>query len=196
MKTKLVEMWKYLLDWLTTIKFYLISKFISQKQKRNMLSQAKNQAEVILKDNGLIVPFEVYLEDKKDLFFRTAAMYQLGSSEKGLVKIFIKSHLIGRDIDRLVLFILHEYSHAIYDEGFMWDLNLSSDILKVIELLRGNKYVPFYRINVDDEKENFCEIFAYYLFNRKKDFKFKDEFEELCKSIIQKYNQIHATRAR
>ncbi len=119
-------------------------------------------------------------------------MYQLESSEKGVVKIFIKSHLIGKNIDRLVLNILHEYCHAIYEDGFMWDLNLGTDILKLQELLRGDKYVPFYRINVDEEKEIFCEIFAYYLFNRNNDFKFKDGFEETCKSVIQKYNQIHA----
>jgi hypothetical protein len=189
---------KHKRDWLTTIKFYLISKLISAKEKRNVLSQAKNQAEAILKDNGLIVPFEVYLEDKKDKYFRTAAWYQLGSSEKGLVEIFIESHLIGKDIDRLVFNILHEYSHAIYEEVMLCGLGL--DIVKIIELIRkykhGNKYVPFYHHNVDEEKEDFCNFFADYLFNRKKYVKFKDEVEVLCNRVIQEYSQIHSMRAK
>jgi len=183
-------------DWLTTIKIYIISKFMPQKEKNEILIQAKNQAEDILTKNGLNIPFKVYLEDTKDIKFRTIAMYDKGSSERGMVKIFIKSHLIGKDIDGVVRCILHEYSHGIYEEGFTRNCELGLEILKLMEYI--NPHLPQEREEIifdsnhyHSEKENFCDWFASYLMNRNSENK---EIEKICENIIQKYIQNRTNR--
>jgi hypothetical protein len=166
---------------------------MSSKKKYEILSQAKNHAETILKNNKLNVPFEVSLEKIKEP--KTIAIYHVNSSKEGLVNVSYNTHLIGRDIDKVVLYILHEYSHGIFEDvGELF----TEDILKMIELLRrnkyGNKYVPFYRINIDVEKEDFCNFWASYLINKKNCVKFNDEIEKICKTIIQDYYKIHTNR--
>ncbi|MEA2033229.1 MAG: hypothetical protein U9N41_06565 [Euryarchaeota archaeon] len=183
-------------DWLTTIKFYITSIFVSQKEKNNVLIQAKNQSEAILTKNGLNIPFKVDLDDTEDIYFRTVAMYDMGSSETGMVKIFIKSHLIGKDIDRVVFCILHEYSHAIYEEGFTRNFELGLEILKLREYVNPNlqqkrEGIVFDLNEHEYEKEHFCDWFAFYLMDKIKtrDCESEEKIKKICENIIRKYVQ-------
>lgn len=184
-------------DWPSTIKFYIISKFMPQKEKNAILIQAKNQAEDILTKNGLNIPFKVDLEDTKDdIKFRTIACYERGSSERGIVKIYIKSYLIGKDIDRVVHCILHEYSHGIYEEGFTTNSKLGLEISKLMEytnphLPQEREEIIFDSDHYHSEKEKFCDWFASYLMNRNSENK---EIENICENIIQKYIQNRTNR--
>lgn len=193
-------------DWLTVIKFYIITKFMSQEEKNNVLIQAKNQAEDILRKNRLNIPFKEYLKNRKDLKryaknnkytnnigFRTEALYEKGSAEKGMVKIFINSDLIGKDIDRVVFNILHEHSHGIYEEGFTRNFGL--EILKLIDYvnpsLQRKREGIVSDFNEHEHKEYFCDWFASYLKDEKKiiDNENKEKIKKICENIIRKYVQ-------
>jgi len=177
--------------WLTATKLYVMTKFMSQKEKNNILIQAKDRAEAILAKNGLNVPFKVYLEDEIDIYFRTLAMYEIQSSEKGVVKIFVKSHLIGKDIDMVVHNILHEYSHAIFEEGFSTNLELGFEIVKLKTHIIPHSPEKREKIRLKYEKEYFCDCFASYLLNKEQ---YHEETAKICENIIQMYVQIHTNR--
>ena len=168
------------------------------KEKKDILIQAENKARYILKDKGLIVPFKVYLEDKKDILLAVPATYKSGSSAKGNIEIFIKSYLIGKKIDRILESILHEYSHAIYEEGYLINPNLGYEITKLLSKyinLSKNGQEAFHIPTLKDyelEKEYFCAWFASYLMDVIPFGENKDKIEDICRKIIQNFNQNHA----
>lgn len=181
--------------WWITFKIYIITKFMSAEEKNEILIKAKNQSEIILINRGLNISFNVCLETEKDLYFRTVAMYQIGSSKKGVIKIYIKSHLIGNEINRIVQFILHEVAHAVYEEGFTRDLTIGREILRQkkfysnlnLELPQDNSI-----FNMHYDKEKFCEWFSICLMNETMFNKDKEGIDK----IIQNFNQLNAPAKR
>jgi hypothetical protein len=181
--------------WWTTIKIYITTKFMSNKQRTNVLIKAKNQSEAILTKKGLNIQFEVYLDNEEDIYFRTVAMYKMGSSEEGIIKIYIKSNLIGNEVNRVVQNILHEFSHGIYEEGFKRDLAIGHDIIKLQKYYNNiNLELPQddFIFDIHYKKEKFCELFSIYLMNEEMFSKDKEEIGNICQNIIQRFNQIHA----
>ena len=169
----------FLRGWWAIIKLHIISKSLSTKKKYVILSQAKNQAETVLKNNNLNVTFRVSLEKIKET--KTIALYQRGSSRDGSIKVFYNTHLVGRNIDYVVFNILHEYSHGIFEDvGELF----TEDILDLIYITQNTENKP---IDFEPTMQKFCDDFALYLLNNTKE----DEIGKICRHIIQKYNQLH-----
>ena len=185
--------------WPPDLMLFFKSCFKKEKDIKIICDQAKNRSDTILKEIGLNVPFDINL-DHRDIFFRTKAWYEPLSSEKGMIRISINPRFIykydniDKNIDRTTYFILHEYAHGIYEEGY-WDYKLNSEIIKLIH--HANIFFPEERVetileslNSNHGKENFCDLFAYYLMKCIKNENIH-EIEKSCKKIIQKYNHLH-----
>ena len=89
----------------------------------------------------------------------------------GHYQIFINSDLIGKDIDRVVFNILHEYSHAIYGVGFTRNFGL--EILKLINYVNPNlqqkrEGIVFDFNELEYVEKYFCDWFASHLKDEKK----------------------------
>lgn len=180
------------------IKLFAKTYKMSRNEKRNILIKATKQTERILTKNGLIWPFEVTLEDFdliRDEWLLTFADYQSRSLEEYAIKISVKSHLIGNDIERIVVAILHEYSHAVYEAGAIFcNFNLLSEISKLesyylsSESQKGLVYSKY-----DLTKERFCECFSLYLLDKLSynlDEKETENLKNIFKNIINYFSNI------
>ena len=133
------------------------------------------------------MPYIVYLDFKRDIYFRTIATYHRFSLEKGMIKISIKSHLIGKDINRIAQAILHEFSHSIYEFGFSKEFAIGLEITKLKNHFSNfNVELPQdeFIFGIDYDKEKFCDGFSLYLMN-KTIFTENKELDKICKNIIQ-----------
>lgn len=173
--------------WLTSSRIYIRSIFMSNEEKNYILNKAKNIAETILHENGLNLPYIVYLDFERDIYFRTVATYHCFSLEKGIIKISIKSHLIGKDVNRIVQAILHEFSHAIYEFGLSKEFaigdeiaNLKNHFINLSVELAQDEFI----YGIDYDKEKFCDGFSLYLMD-KMIFNENKELDKICKNIIQ-----------
>lgn len=188
-------------DWYDTIKKYIRTKFMSKQEKDEIFFHAKTQSEDILIKNGLLIP-KVYLEDlnlKEDIWFRTAATYHIDSSINGIIKISIKSHLLWNNVDRIIHNILHEYSHAIYEEGFKINPDLGLKILNLrkyyTQINFKLSYDYFFLRDAAIEKEQFCEFFSLFLTEKLYFEEEKKETKIICSKIIKKFILNHKNRA-
>ena len=160
---------------------------MSNEEKNYILNEAKNIVATILHENGLNLPYIVYLDFERDIYFRTIATYHRFSLEEGMIKISIKSDLIGKDVNRIVQAILHEFSHAIYEFGFSKEFVIACEIAKLKKhFLNLNVELPQdeFIFDIDYDKEKFCDGFSLYLMN-KTIFNENKELDKICKNIIQ-----------
>ncbi|MFA4957104.1 MAG: hypothetical protein WC556_09070 [Candidatus Methanoperedens sp.] len=177
--------------WLEDIPIYFRSIFISRKNKIETLNQARIISETFLKKKGLSNPFKLYLDNGGDIYWRTKAWYQPGSSKKGIVEIHIRFKFMTENVLCIVHNILHEYSHAIYEEGS--EFQLGFEINKLIHFIlpqRTNENI-FDDTYYEFQKEYFCDWFAQYLMNGIIESQNKVITEKTCKNILQKYNYLH-----
>lgn len=197
-KKNIIDLKNFPLEWYDTIKIFVETKFISNQEKNDIFIHAKKQSENILMKNGLIIPFIVYLEDfniREDIFFRTLATYHKNSSINGMIKISIKSHLLSNNVNIIVHNILHEYSHAIYEEGFLINPGLGFEILNLKKYYTRINYKSsqddFIVSDIELEKEQFCEFFSLFLTEKLYFEEEKENIKIICSNIIKKYNSIH-----
>lgn len=182
---------KYPKNWLLTISMCIRTKFMSKQEKTDLLIQAETQSKAILIEKGLMIPFRIFLENfniKEDSSFLTVAKYRDNSQYNGSIRISIKSHLLGANVDVIIHTILHEYSHAIFEKGLS-NFNLFSEIISI------KKYYTLFSYSGSQdyfgiEEEQFCEFFPFYLTNKLNINFHKEQIEEIdvaCEKIIKKY---------
>ena len=183
-----------LIGWHDTMKLFAKSIRMSNEMKYEMFIQAKEQSEKFLARKRLNVPFHARLEKfeiiefitpRKSLQrpFQRAAEYGRDSCMMGTIEIFIMSHLIG-NANKNVHNFLHEYSHAIYEEG-MCKSNTMNEILKL------RKYHNIYFANRydDSDKEQFCDFFSLFLRDEISSFSTEDvdNINDICNKIVTQF---------
>lgn len=185
-------------DWCDTMKLFVKSIRMSDEMKCEMFIQAKEQSEEFLTKNRLNVPFHARLEKFEIIKFITqrksqrrpfglAATYDIDSCMMGTIQISIMSHLIG-DANKNIHNFLHEYSHAIYEEG-MLNYNTINEILKL------RKYHNIYFANRYDDydKEQFCDFFSLFLRDEISSFSAEEteNINDICNEIITQFTSLY-----
>jgi len=185
--------------WIEYLKVYKITKNMSEQDKTSILYKADLIAKKNLCQHGSIIPYEIILESffdpARDVLLTVPAAYWPDTMSMGMSKIVIKSYFIGFGINQIVNWILHEYSHGIYELQNFPSANITLELealAKHSSRLRCS-YTES-KFACDLEKENFCDLFAYYLANNLPngfDDKEKEEINELCTKIIEKSMLLH-----
>ena len=189
---------KRLIDWHDTINLFVKSIRMSDEMKTEKLIQAKKQSEDFLAKKGLTTPFDTNLEQFEMTEFltlrrpfRVAATYDKKSCMMGTIKISIMFHLIG-DVNKNIYYILHEYSHAIYEEGMRdkGNMDLWSEIMKLQKYCR-NHFADRYDYS---DKEAFCDVFPLFImdeitfhFNAKD----IDNINNICNDIVTQFSSLY-----
>ena len=180
----LVKFINQILISLRYIKQLIKNHDITNDDKTIILSKASESARKYLESKNLKIPFRVYINPGKGSKF-----FILGGLEASLIHgekeiiIAIFSHLIFPDyIDDIVLTILHEYSHAIFDD------------LIYIKISNHCSYNLYYTIGTIIPKffptiqENFAEWFAWYLMDKLDNL--NADTNKRCKYLISCYNNL------
>lgn len=206
-------------DWRDTSKDFILSKFMSNNKKNQKIYEIKTITNAILQRNQLNIPYNIYLEKpnfglqfsllENARNFRISMEYQKESIFHGEIKIFVKSHIIGKMNDKKVQHLLHEISHGIYEIYIMAKFYEHKKLYTEIDKLK--KHLSFIEIpelaieekrydilfneeNMEDQKnkERFCEGFSHYLLNlpiRSENgyviLNESEEIDKICKKIIQ-----------